>query len=773
MPACLTRLLVLLLFLGAAAARAQAPVGYGDWQLHLPTNRPLRLADAGNRLYVVTEGSLYFLDKQLNTTQTLSSRDGLSDVGAVAVAYDSVGRQTVVVYRNGNIDVLDAAGRVRNVPAIVRKVVQGNRDINSLYIDPRPAVRRAFISTGFGLVLLNLDRLEISDTFSAIGPNGAEVRVLAATTVRDTLFVATSQGLQLGRLSANLLDYRAWRRPPAPAGSNYQLLATFRGRVYAAANFANLQRYDRATNAWQPLYGTYLPYTSALVPTPAGLLLASSDVRRYAGPGATTLEPLLARAAPDDGVTDVVRSADGSYYVANYVTGLQRVPPAAGAARETYQANGPASRLAFGLLADGRSNTVNVFRGGFTNTYSPFGARGEFYEYRAGQWTNFTNRTLPDTTVFPNLLNLSRGARTPDGTLYVASHAGGLLEWRGPGQFRVFNARNSPLVSCCSLNEVRATDVAAAADGTLWVAQRHFRANVSGLFHLDPRPTPPVWTPVPYFDSGQGLDRLALDNVGQVWVSIVRKDGPGVRVVDGTSFANRRFTTADGLPSDDVYALAKDRKGDIWVGTLKGVAVFNDPGSAIGGTAGFRAPIVRRGPATGFPALLTEVVRAVAIDGANRKWFGTDNGLWLFDEDATEALQHFTTLNSPLPSDRIQEVAVNDKTGDVWVATDAGVVSYRAAASFSTEAPACAQVVPNPVPLGFGGTVGLVGVANNALVKITDVAGHLVYATKATGGGVTWNLTDANGQRVRPGLYLVLTSDADGQNGCVSKVAVQ
>ena len=192
-----------------------------------------------------------------------------------------------------------------------------------------------------------------------------------------------------------------------------------------------------------------------------------------------------------------------------------------------------------------------------------------------------------------------------------------------------------------------------------------------------------------------------------------------------------------------------------------------------GGTTGFRQPIVRRGAATGFPALFTEVVRTVAIDGANRKWFGTDNGLWLFDEDATEALLHFTTANSPLPSNRIQDVAVNDKTGDVWVATDAGVVSYRAAASFTTEAPACAQVAPNPVPFDFNGLVGLTGVTNNAMVKITDVAGHLVYASKATGGGVLWNLNDANGQRVKPGVYLVLTSDADGKNGCVSKVAVK
>ena len=335
----------------------------------------------------------------------------------------------------------------------------------------------------------------------------------------------------------------------------------------------------------------------------------------------------------------------------------------------------------------------------------------------------------------------------------------------------MFDARNSPLVNFFGrTNDVRLTDVAAAADGTVWLTQRHFTVGTSGLFHFNPADS--SFTAATYFSDSQNLDRLALDDAGQVWVSVTRKDGVGVWVVDGTTFANRHLTSADGLPSDEIYDLTKDRRGDIWAATLKGVAVFNDPGSAIGGSTGFRQPIVRRGEAAGFPALFTEVVRAVAVDGGNRKWFGTDNGLWLFSEDADEALLHFTTANSPLPSNRIQDVEVNDKTGDVWVATDAGVVSYRSGSSVTEGAPSCAQAFPNPVPLDFGGTVGISGVANNAVVKITDVAGHLVYATKASGGSALWNLNDVNGRRVNSGVYLVLTSDADGKNGCVSKVAV-
>jgi ligand-binding sensor domain-containing protein len=202
------------------------------------------------------------------------------------------------------------------------------------------------------------------------------------------------------------------------------------------------------------------------------------------------------------------------------------------------------------------------------------------------------------------------------------------------------------------------------------------------------------------------------------------------------------------------------------------VAVFNDPNGPFDPATKFILPFVTRGEGTGFPALFTEAVRTLAVDGGDRKWFGTDNGLWLFSPDADEALLHFTTKNSPLPSNRIVDVKVNDKTGEVWVATDAGVVTYRGAASITEGKPQCAAVSPNPVRAEFAGTVGITGLANNALVKITDVAGHLVYATKANGGTVTWNMTNPEGKRVRSGVYLVMSSDADGKNTCVSKVAV-
>ena len=775
-----------LVLLGAVTAEAQNTAGYGDWQLHLPTNRPLRLADTGDRVYVATEDAFYFLDKKLNTTQVLSRRDGLNDVGVAALVYDSVTRQTVLAYRNGNLDVLQPNGSVRNLNDVLRKSIQGAKDINQVSIGGS----KAYVSTSFGLLAIDLVRLEVSDTYSNIGPGGAAVAVYDAVVNNGALFVATSAGLLRGPLTSNLSDYRSWTPflpvPATPVAGRpvYRWLAAYAGQVYAAVEgtgSAVFRFVPGSPGTWQPVPNTYTQQFRGLRASSVGVLALDDDsgIRRIAANGLVTV---VVPRIPGTSTQDAVRSRDGSYYVANNVLGLRQVQAGTGKVLESFVANGPESTLAFGILADARSNKVDVFTGGYSERYLPSGRRAGFYEYANGQWTNVTASALPNTADFPNPTSPVRGTRTPDGTLYVANYGGGLLEWKGPREFRQFGEGTplgSPLLGTFgNRNRVEVTDVAADAAGSVWVVNRHLRANASGLFLLNPATT--TWRTIPWVPGLEVLDRITLDDNGYAWVSVARKTdptaaSPGIFVVD-PAVANpnppRFFSTAAGLPDNQVYELAKDRRGAIWAATIKGVAYFNDPSGPFGPDAKFTLPFVRRGEGKDFPVLFTEAVRTLAIDGGDRKWFGTDRGLWLFSPDGDEALLHFTTQNSPLPSDRIVDVKVNDKTGEVWVATDAGVVTYRGAATITEGAPKCTAVFPNPVRPDFTGTVGITGLANNAVVKITDVAGHLVYATKANGGAVTWNLTNPDGQRVRSGIYLVLSADADGKNGCVSKVAV-
>ena len=766
----ITLLLVSLLLVAPTAVHAQSTAGFGDWQLHLPNNRARVMADAGQRIYVAAEDAFFYFDKETTTTTLLSRRDGLNGVGVTSVAYDSVSQQVLVAYRDANLDLLSADGtRIRNINDIKRKQIAGTKTINHISFNGR----FAYLSCDFGLVVVDMTKLEVRDTFTNIGPLGAPVKAYATTVANGFLFLATDKGILRSSLTADQANYRSWNLDlPAP-DNTFRTLATYNGQAYTGRNFSNLQRYVSG-NTWEPVSSFSAGQYQNLTPSRAGLLITADQKVSVLGPGNTV--SVLAGAGSVTLPRAALRSRDGAFYIADYQRGLLRTTD-----RQNFEAfvnNAPQEAASFGLLADARTNTVNIFTGGFDESSAQRESKRGFYEYKDGRWTNYTKENYPTATELPVLDDLIRGTRSADGTLYVCSYGDGLLRWNGPGDFKQYIAgmpgvqlvsefANDPLYT-------RVMDAAEDANGDIWVSTRHTLRPGPSLHVLTP--STDTWRTIP-FSELNNLNRLVLDDFGGVWISQARKDGAGIFAYDDVSKTQPiQFTESNGgLPSNAIWAMVKDRKGAIWVATSKGVAYLDDPSSAFvaGSTTAFATPLVQRGEGTGFDALENDVVKAVAVDGANRKWFGTERGLWLFSENGDEGLLHFTTDNSPLPSNSIVDVAVNDRTGEVFVATDAGVVSYRGSATVTEGVPKdCAKVSPNPVRTSFTGQVGVTGLANNGIVKITDVTGKLVYQTTATGGGVIWNLADYNGRKVQSGVYLVLSSDADGKNGCISKIAV-
>ncbi|SHJ83642.1 Por secretion system C-terminal sorting domain-containing protein [Hymenobacter daecheongensis DSM 21074] len=760
----------------AATTQAQSTAGFGDWQLHLPNNRARALADTGPRVYVAAEDAFFFYDKALNTTQLLSRRDGLHDVGVRTLAYDAATKQTLIAYNNGNLDVIREDGSILNVTDILRKQLTGNKIVYHIFFNSR----LAYLSCSFGLVVFDMSKLEVRDTYGNIGRNGQPTPVFATAVANGSLFAATADGLMRGRLTDNLFDYRRWTIDiPDPTGrtnSRFRTLAVLGDRVYAGIDYSNVYCYNCGGVSWQPVFSVYADRYRQFTPSAAGLLITSEILsdRILSVLKADNTLSRLGTVAQIPNPQMALQDKEGAFYIADSQNGLLKTTN--GQQVEKFVTNAPANARSFSVLADARTNTVDIFSGGYQDRYVQQDYRAGFYEYKEGQWTNFTAENYPDRAQYPNIKDLARGVRTPDGTLYIATYGDGVLQWKGLGKFTQFTqgTAGSPLRSAIPTDPAytRVTDVAVDAGGSVWVVNRHQRPGLPGLHIYSPGAN--TWRTAAYFAGSENLDRIVLDDNGFAWVSQARLGGNGIDCYDDKTKTARHFSGGAGLPSGEIYDLVKDRKGDIWAATIKGVAVYNDPSQALlaGNTVDFRTPIVRTGISAGFPVLRDEVVHAIAVDGGNRKWFGTDRGLWLFNEDGDEELQHFTTENSPLPSNNIVDIDINNRTGEVFVATTGGVVAYRGSATVTEGEVSCAKVSPNPVRTDFSGEVGISGLANNGYVKITDVTGKLVYQTRPNGGTVVWNLTDYNGRKVQSGVYLVLSSDADGKNGCISKVAV-
>jgi ligand-binding sensor domain-containing protein len=273
----------------------------------------------------------------------------------------------------------------------------------------------------------------------------------------------------------------------------------------------------------------------------------------------------------------------------------------------------------------------------------------------------------------------------------------------------------------------------------------------------------------------KGLDKFIVNNNQQAWMIAPNKQGIYVyqsKDVYGTD-AWKLLTTAQtngNLPSSNVTSIANDKMGSIWVGTDNGIAIFNC-GNISSEPCNAYLPIVKSNGFNGY-LFQKETVNSIAIDGANRKWIGTNNGAWLISKDGAEVLQHFTTENSPLPDNTVLSIGIEPTDGDVFFFTKNEIISYKGEATEPALTQSAIKIFPNPVAPNYNGPIVIKNLVNNALVKITDINGQLMMQTRALGGQAVWNGMDQYQRKVASGIYLIFARDDMGNEKAVGKILI-
>jgi ligand-binding sensor domain-containing protein len=745
--------LLLLLFgvMQAYASLAQVPVG--AWQLHVPYRQGKAVTIAGDKVYVVAEQGLFYYDKAFNSTRAITKADGLREQQISAIGYDNSSQTLVLAYNNTYVDLLQG-NTFQTISDIFRKNLPGEKKINHIYTFNHTA----YLATTFGVVVLDIAKKEIRDTYSNLGPNGEQLNILASTIYNGNLYLATSKGVIVGKLNGpNLQDFRNWQLVTNGLPQTITSIVTFNDAVYAGTS-TGLYKLNgdtwQATTIAQPVQSLQATTEYLTISTPDKVLLLSKTQTII-----ELTDPLMQ--APKDAVVDGT-----VVWVADARAGLVH-KTIAGGATQVFTPSGPYAGNAFKLKAE--AGKLFAFGGNYTETYNPTANTNGFSIFENYSWqsyNSFIDAAFPDEV--QDIVDGVYDAAT--NKLYLASLKNGLVVWDGKN-YTTYNSTNSPLQSALANPEnTPVTSLARDANGTIWLINPSRRAMVPSVFSLSPDGEMRGYS-LPNVADGTTIEQILIDDNGYKWLTGDKEYNVGIIVFDEKQQRIRRLSTGTGagnLPGGAVYSLTKDANGDIWVGTDKGVAVFYNPFSVFESQPyDAHLPIIDR-----RPLLDGQRVLSIAIDGANRKWMGTDNGLWLFGPDGDELIHHFTTTNSPLPSNTVHSVAVEHKTGNVFVATAAGIASYRAGATITEGTPDCAFVFPNPVKKSFTGLVAISNLPNNAEVHITDISGALVYKTIATGGTATWNLRDYNGNRAKAGVYLVLSSDAEGKQTCISKIAV-
>lgn len=777
------------LLLAGLAHTLHAQPAIGHWRDHFPYRDTRAVVEGGGRVYCATPTGVFGFDPGSNEIERMTKVNALSDVDVRCLAWSSAINALLVGYGNGNLDIL-GGGTTRNLSDIKRSSLIGDKGIYAMHCDGPIA----YLCCGFGIVQVDLQRMEVRDTW-LIGPNASQVLVHGIAFYQDSIYAATTTGLFAAlRTAPNLASFESWhRRPdiPHPTGA-FTGIAAFGDKL--CVNY----RVDPATEnetdtvfywngSWQRMANIYGNHNRYLSVSPDGQRLTIThkfNVRQFDD---ALNEVFFAQNIGSDALFPIqaIARSGGGFWVATGQHGLVRF--SGDNDFSVIMPNGPANNSVYRMsCADG---SLYVATGAVAGNWGSMFRKDGVHHFVDGVWgtTDRSNDPLFDVgaNTFGGTVNdiMAVAVDPDDGShVFVGSWDDGLLDMHNTHVTGFFTSTNSSLQGFQNSTDPGSpTQVGGLAydqDGNLWIANSNCTAPISvrtksGSWR--------AYNPGSVLNNNTLLgDIIAAEN-GYKWIIRPRSNGLLVFNDNGTisepgDDQYKVLNTFEGqgkLPSMDVFSVAEDLDNEIWVGTGKGVAVFYNADAIFSGGDFDAQQILIEQDGNVQILLETESVSAIAVDGANRKWLGTQSsGVFLVSADGTEQLAHFTVENSPLPSNNITCIAIDGATGEVYIGTDQGILSYRGEATQGGTAADCAAVFPNPVRETYTGPVAITGLVRDSDVRITDVAGNLVYRTTSLGGQAIWPATDFSGKRVSTGVYLVFASDPTGEYNCNTKVLV-
>ncbi len=728
----------------------------GEWRSFLPYNDGRWVTQSEDKIYYSTEQALFSINKADVTDVMFKSKvEGLTDVGIRRIRYDEFNKQLIVVYDNSNIDII-SNGEVYNLSNIKdNQILTGDRSINDIHI---PNEESVFFATAFGIVELNLQKLEFTSTIFT------NVVVNDITSNGNILYAATDNGIYYVNIAenSNIIDFSSWSFFGTEDGifNNYEAnhIEVFNNKLYA--NIENELWFQQTNGQFERL-----PLTG----------FEDFDIR-FLAPGRGRL--LVGVMRTNFGRTLIVEE-DNSFN--SGLTGCTN--------RITYAIEDEQGRLWYSdefaeirwsdsagggchkdLLNSPRNETVSdmefqneklyVASGGVQDNYTPQANRDGFYIYDNAIWTAYDNKNIEELVDREFLNNFQIEPHPEDDRVYVGSYYGGLLEYNPEdGTATLFNRDNSLISATIGDSQRdRISGLAFDNNGTLWL--NNFGA-VNPLIAYTKDGTWHAFNP----DGDNQLARVVVDKNGYTWSVLGTAAGgvvvhsDGGTIADPTDDESRFINSANSeIVTGTINTVAVDLDGEVWVGTDQGPVIFDSgPSIFTNENRGSRRQVTQ----DSIPAILleTEDIRAIGFDGANRKWFGTRNGIFVQSPDSKTLEMQFNVDNSPLFDNRINAFEYDGTTGIMYIATNKGMQSYRTE-TLGAKDKHTNQVYafPNPVRPDYDGEIAIKGLARDANVKITDLNGKLVHETTALGGQAIWNGKDYTGRKATTGVYYVFST---------------
>jgi len=741
----------------------------GAWKTYMAYSQATIVAETPNLVFGVYDGSLLSYNPDDGEIRTYSNQNGLHDIGIQLMEYHQGAHALILVYSNANIDIFMGDNNVYNLssfkddPTIQDKTVY-NLEIIGDY---------AYLSTAFGLAVIDVKKKEIKATYC----QGITIRSVCQ--VGNYLYVATPEGAKRGLITDNLIDNGNWKA----IGQKDQTLNSvtkfiyFKGMIFYNTAWNQVVYMDSDENLYwlgyanENVQSIKILNNQLVLVTDAGIYFYS-DITKYTYiklPG-YSVDCINSKnqywlATGDAGLTGFIKQPDSTDYK---VTASE------------IKFNSPKRNLnAYMTFASNKLIVTGGGKGG-----DRLNIPGTLMVYENGQWYNFDENVISDSTKLP-CLDLTSAAVDPQDPMhyYVGSWGEGLYEFKDNKFVNLYLYTNSSLQSTITGNNrlVRVDGLVFDKNNNLYMVNGGV-ANGLSIF-LNQK----EWESFYYEHlSISSPDKILISSSNQKWFNFYRPNNTtGIMVLDDNG-------TVEDLSDDDVVysssffdqqgialnatvylALAEDQNGLVWVGTDNGPIYFTSKNEVAQGIC--NRIILADQNDQGYRPMEGMKITSIAVDGGNRKWIGTaGSGVFVVDQSkgAETQIQNYTTDNSYLLSNTVNSIAINNQTGEVFIGTDKGLCSYQSEAIAGKPDYSNVYAYPNPVRPERNSQVVITGLMQNSTIKITDVAGNIIQQGVSMGGQYVWNCANRNGTIVKAGIYLVFAAASDGSQGVAAKIMV-
>lgn len=766
-------------FLLLSSITLWSQVVMGKWNTYFAYNSVSQIAQSDSKLYAVSNGSLFSVDKLDGNMEFYSKLSGLNDASISKIEFDATNKQLLIIYANGNIDILSSSG-VTNLPDFYNKQMSANKEVNNIQFYNN----KAYLSCDFGIIVLNMQKKEVADTYY-IGPNAAEVKVLNTTVNNGTIYALTASTIYNASVTdPQLVNYADWSAMTGlPGSGNFQKIASFGGQLILLRG-GSLYKQE-TNNSWTPILANITATDFSVTNTSLNIYTSNT---LYLLDNLYNVTPVTNIGT----ISDVEYDAQNKiyYFAANSLGIISYKLNDAGTPIISYiKPSGPAVNSPWYMTFSGKK--LFVVPGG--RWAAQYNTPGVVMMYENGTWTNIDVNTIKTGYPVLDFMNVAVDP-TDNKHFFVTSYGTGLYEFKNNVFANWYNTSNSSIETAASNNPFAYMRL----DGAIYDQSGNLLLTNSGAASsIKILPTNGKWTQLTYSTAVKptlGRILISNQNPNQKWIPSVRYT-PGIIIFDdnGTlsdqtddkSIFINAFTYSDtnnngatvltSIYPTVVYTIAQDQNGVIWVGTDQGPFLFSNLSSVF--NAGYTCSRVKipRNDSTNLAdyLLVDQSIQAIAIDGANRKWIGTStSGVYLMSADGQKTIKHFTVSNSPLLSNNIMSLAINPVSGEVFFGTDQGIVSYQSDASEAGSTFENVHAYPNPVRQGYTGVITIAGLMESTQVKITDINGHLVCETVSNGSLATWDGKDVHGRKVNTGVYLAICVNSDGTQSTITKILV-